>query len=260
MKSEESKFALIGSGKVASHIVPAMVAGGLKCVGVYSPTRTHAEVLAQKIDSTAIELSQLLESEVDFVLISIKDDAIGDVAQSFPTDYPHVVLHTSGATSIDALAPIRHRGVLYPLQTFSTDRVLHIPDIPIFTEASDEVTLNTIYSITKALDSKEIHSLSSEERVKLHLASVFACNFVNHLYAQSDTVMKSIGLNFTLLSPLIEETLSKAKEFDPHTVQTGPAVRNDKKTINRHLNLLEGDARRIYEVITQSIINEQFPN
>lgn len=260
MKSVQSKFALIGSGRVASHLAPALVAGGMECVAVYSPTLTHAEALAHKLGSKATSLPELVATKVDFVLLSTKDDAIAEVAKAFPADYPAVVLHTSGGTSIDALAPIRHRGVLYPMQTFSPDRALHIPDIPIFPEAADEVTQSIIHQITKAIGSKEVRPLSSEERVKLHLASVFACNFVNHLYAQADEVMKSIGLDFTLLAPLVEETLAKAKENPPHTVQTGPAVRRDQKTIDRHLALLQGDARIIYEVMTNSIIHEQFPN
>ena len=237
-----------------------MVSGGMQCLAVYSPTRTNAEALANRLGSKAMELPELIATEVDFVLLSIKDDAIAEVAKTFSSDYPAVVLHTSGGTSIDALAPIKHRGVLYPMQTFSPDRPLQIPEIPIFPEAVDELTLNVIHQITEALGSKQVHPLTSEERVKLHLASVFACNFVNHLYAQADEVMKSIGLDFPLLAPLVEETLAKAITNAPHTVQTGPAVRKDQKTIDRHLALLEGDARRIYEVMTHSIIHEQFPD
>lgn len=260
MKSEKCKFALIGSGRVASHLAPALIAGGMECVAVYSPTYSNAEALASKVGSKVMNLPKLVANEVDFVLLSVKDDAITEVTKAFPIGYPSVVLHTSGSTSIDALAPIKHRGVLYPMQTFSLDRDLCIPDIPIFTEATDEFTLNMIGRITHVLGSKEVHPLSSDERVKLHLASVFACNFVNHLYAQADRVMKSIGLDFSLLAPLVEETLSKAIDNAPHSVQTGPATRKDQKTIDRHLALLQGDAHRIYEVITQSIIHEQFPD
>lgn len=261
MRSERSKkFGIIGSGRVASHLTPAMVAGGMECVGVYSRTLGHADTLAMQLGCKAMTLPELVTSEVDFVLISIKDDAIPEVAKAFPTDYPAVVLHSSGGTAIDALAPIPHRGVLYPMQTFSPNRPLNISDIPIFPEASDDIVLGIIHDITDALGSKEVYPLTSEQRVRLHLASVFACNFVNHLYAQADKLMKGIGLDFKVLAPLVEETLGKAKEAEPQTVQTGPAVRKDYKTIERHLSLLQGDARKIYEVITHSIIHEQFPN
>lgn len=255
MSRESLDFALIGSGAVASHIAPALVKGGMKCKAVYSPTLCHAETLAERLSGPAVEtLSQLIDTEVDFVLISVKDDAIADIAKSFPHDFSKVVLHTSGGTSIDALEPIKHRGVLYPMQTFTKNRPLDITEIPIFPEAADETTHAIIDTITAALGSQTVHHLSSNERVRLHLASVFACNFVNHLYTQADEVMSTIGLDFTALAPLVRETLNKAIDHKPNRVQTGPAARGDQKTIDRHLALLEGNAAEVYSVLTKSIM------
>lgn len=252
------RFALIGSGRVASHLAPAIVSGGMECVGVYSPTQRHAEMLAEKLHCAYFpSLSDLLEEVVDFVLISIKDDAIKEVAQYFPSDFQGVVIHTSGATSIDALASLPHRGVLYPMQTFSHERELDISEVPIFPEASDQLVSQVISEVTKAMGSKQVHYLTSEERVQLHLASVFACNFVNHLYALSDEIMNGIGLDFSSLSPLVRETLQKALSSAPKEVQTGPAIRQDHKTIDRHLSMLKGFPREVYEVITKSIIDGQ---
>lgn len=141
------------------------------------------------------------------------------------------------------------------MQTFSENRVLVISEIPIFPEANTRECQEMISKITKALGSKQVHYLSSEERVKLHLASVFACNFVNHLYSISDEVLHSIGLDFQLLGPLVKETLNKALSASPKEVQTGPAIRHDYRTIDRHLTLLQGQSREIYEVMTKSIMN-----
>ncbi|WP_297720352.1 Rossmann-like and DUF2520 domain-containing protein [uncultured Porphyromonas sp.] len=256
MKSESSSFALVGSGRVATHLAEALVKGGMKCSVLYSPTKAHAITLAQKLGAKAVDsIAQLAASPVDFVLIAVKDDAISEVASYFPSDYNGVVLHTSGGTAMDALSPMQHRGVLYPMQTFSENRALVIPDIPIFPEANTREAQEVISKITKALGSRQVHYLSSVERVKLHLASVLACNFVNHLYALSDDVLHSIGLNFQLLGPLVKETLDKALSASPKEVQTGPAIRHDSRTIERHLALLEGRPREIYEVLTESIMD-----
>lgn len=256
MRSESFNFALVGSGRVATHLAEALVKGGVTCSALYSPTKSHATALAQKIGAEkVVSIDQLATLPVDFVLIAVKDDAIGEVAGHFPSDYSGVVLHTSGGTSIDALSPIKHRGVLYPMQTFSENRELVISEIPIFPEANTRECQEVISKITKALGSKQVHYLSSEERVKLHLASVFACNFVNHLYSISDEVLHSIGLDFHLLGPLVKETLNKALSASPKEVQTGPAIRHDYRTIDRHLALLQGRSREIYEVLTKSIMN-----
>lgn len=256
MKKESFNFALVGSGRVATHLAEALVKGGATCSALYSPTKSHATALAQNLGTSTVDsIDQLVTLPVDFVLISVKDDAIVEVANHFPSDYSGVVLHTSGGTAMDALSPIKHRGVLYPMQTFSKNRELVIPDIPIFPEANTRECQEVIGEITKALRSKQVHYLSSEERVKLHLASVFACNFVNHLYAISDEVLHDIGLDFHLLGPLVKETLDKALSASPKEVQTGPAIRHDYHTIDRHLALLKGQSREIYEVLTESIMN-----
>lgn len=256
MKKENFNFALVGSGRVASHLAEALVKGGVTCLALYSPTKSHATALAQKIGAETVEsIDQLATLPVDFVLIAVKDDAIGEVASHFPSDYNGVVLHTSGGTSIDALSSIRHRGVLYPMQTFSENRELLISEIPMFPEANTRECQEVIGKITNALCSRQVHYLSSEERVKLHLASVFACNFVNHLYSISDEVLHDIGLDFQLLGPLVKETLDKALSASPKEVQTGPAIRHDYRTIDRHLALLQGQSREIYKVLTKSIMN-----
>ncbi|MDY3884729.1 Rossmann-like and DUF2520 domain-containing protein [Porphyromonas somerae] len=256
MRKESFNFALVGSGRVATHLAEALVKGGVTCSALYSPTKSHATALAQKIGAETVDsIDQLADLPVDFVLIAVKDDAIGEVTSHFPSGYSGVVLHTSGGTSIDALSAIRHRGVLYPMQTFSENRELVISEIPIFPEANTQKCQEVIGKITNALCSRQVHYLSSKERVKLHLASVFACNFVNHLYSISDEVLHEIGLDFQLLGPLVKETLNKALSASPKEVQTGPAIRHDYRTIDRHLALLQGQSREIYEMLTKSIMN-----
>lgn len=250
------RFSIIGSGRVASHIAPALAKGGLECAGVFSPTHEHASTLAQKIGAeTFRSLEELARVEVDFVLISINDDAIPGLAKQFPPDYQKVVLHTSGSTPMDALEPIQHRGVLYPMQTFSKDREIKMDEVPLFIEANSPEVEGVLSRITKALNSRSVTPLKSEERAKLHLASVFACNFVNHLYAQSDRVLHEIGLNFSILQPLVEETLQKALSNPPATVQTGPAARNDQRTMQRHLELLkrQPETQELYKILSESI-------
>lgn len=257
MSQELNSFALIGSGRVASHLGSALVDSGLACRGVFSPTYGHAKPLADTLCSPVIsELVEMSDLDADFVLIAIKDDAIREVASSFPKDYNGVLLHTSGGTPLSALNGVPHYGVLYPMQTFSHNRTIDISEIPLFYEASDTMTEGIIRSITRALKSKSVHFLSSDNRVFLHIASVFACNFVNHLYAQADEIMHRIDLDFSALIPLVRETLDKAMSYPPKEVQTGPAARGDMQTVDRHLSCLSGHQKELYETITKVILEE----
>jgi len=67
-----------------------------------------------------------------------------------------------------------------------------------------------------------------------------------------EKIISDAGLSFNLLEPLIKETVSKALEFGPDASQTGPAVRNDLNTIEKHLELLSfsPDLQNLYKEMT----------
>ena len=90
----------------------------------------------------------------------------------------------------------------------------------------------------------------------LHLAAVFICNFTNHMLTQGKSLAQRSGFSFEELKPLIQETFMKAMEEGPENSQTGPAIRNDINTLDKHLELLsfDRDLQEIYTEISRSII------
>ena len=260
MNQNKLTFAMIGSGRVATHLAPALNNSGMICQGVYSPTYQNAQTLAQKIGCPALKsLEEVVSLSVDFVLLSIKDDALEGVAAQFPADYPHPLIHTSGSTPLEVLKSVPHYGVLYPMQTFSKERTLDIQEVPFFIEANDDDTLQLLHILIQKMGVKVSHPLSSEGRGRLHLASVFACNFTNHLYAVADEVLGDLGLELKVLEPLMKETMEKALTHPPKEVQTGPAIRGDEQTMQRHLNLLEQkpELHKLYKMLSDSIQNQK---
>ena len=86
------------------------------------------------------------------------------------------------------------------------------------------------------------------------MAAVFVNNFTNQLYRIAHEITESKGVEFNILKPLILETAKKVQDLSPYMAQTGPAKRNDKKTIRKHLKLLENQHHKdIYELLTTSI-------
>jgi predicted short-subunit dehydrogenase-like oxidoreductase (DUF2520 family) len=164
-----------------------------------------------------------------------------------------LVVHTSGSVSIKKLASKNNRGVFYPLQSFTTGHVVSFTEIPICIEAEDPKDLAMLRELGEAISEKVVE-ISSEERQKLHLAAVFVNNFVNHIYHISESYLTENKLDFNLLKPLIKETARKIESMTPSEAQTGPAKRNDLKTIEKHLHLLEDSAyARLYKQLTQAI-------
>ena len=77
------------------------------------------------------------------------------------------------------------------------------------------------------------------------------------MLARGKEIAIKSGFSFEELKPLIAETISKAFDNDPEKYQTGPAERNDKITIAKHLEMLSFDnnLEKIYNDISASIID-----
>jgi predicted short-subunit dehydrogenase-like oxidoreductase (DUF2520 family) len=101
--------------------------------------------------------------------------------------------------------------------------------------------------------SRKREQINSQQRKKLHLAAVYMNNFVNHCYSKAGEIMKEAYMDANLLDALMRETLEKAIDLSPQKAQTGPAIRNDLKTIEKHLKMLEKEDREMYRSITTSI-------
>ena len=95
--------------------------------------------------------------------------------------------------------------------------------------------------------------INHEQRKQMHLSAVFACNFVNHLYAQAEIICKQNDIPFNYLLPLIEETADKIKQF-LLKMHRRVAVRNDQNVIQFQENLIDNDNQlNIYKILTESI-------
>jgi predicted short-subunit dehydrogenase-like oxidoreductase (DUF2520 family) len=148
----------------------------------------------------------------------------------------------------------KNYGVFYPLQTFSKNKKADFKTIPICLEANNTSTLKVIQSLGKSI-SNNVRTINSEQRKVVHLSAVFACNFTNHFYAIASDILASKKLSLDILKPLIEETANKIKNNSPAKMQTGPAIRGDKKTMNAHLKLLENkEYKKLYKLMSESIM------
>ena len=248
------KIVLIGSGNVASQFGKEFFRKGHSIVQVYSPTINHAKALARQLKSKATSSLKDLNQEADFYLLSVKDDVITDVVSQLQFQ-PKFIVHTSGTTSMDCFKQkFDNYGVCYPLQTFSIQKKIDFSEIPLFLEANSKSNLSQLSKVAGILSAK-LYTANSQKRKALHVAAVFACNFTNHMYAIAAELLKKEKLPFEVLMPLIKETSEKIKFASPKQMQTGPAIRGDKKIIKSHLDFLKQEKgyKKIYTLVSQSI-------
>lgn len=244
---------IIGSGNVATQMAFALKANGIQIQQVYSRTFENAEDLASKIDAHAIDsLGEL--SRVDLLLFSIKDDVYTELLSNH--DWSHFFCaHTAGSVSIRIFEnSCINYGVFYPLQTFSKNKSVSFAAIPILVEGSSSETEKLLYQLATCL-SKKVEVVDSESRMRLHVSAVFACNYANHCMALAEQLLNDAALSFDLIKPLVKETLDKALLMSPKLGQTGPAVRDDKKVINKHLDVLKNEPclQHLYKELAVSI-------
>ncbi len=249
------RITIIGSGNVATHLAAAFKNAGHALIQIYSRDLQNASLLAYHVKAEAIDDLAQINPETDLFIIVVKDDAIATVAPAL-SKYNKLIVHTSGATSLQVLLDhTQQAGVFYPLQTFSKTREVNFNTVPLCIEgANDQIAsqLNELaYTITQ-----NVYRISSAERKTLHLAAVFANNFPNYLYTIAQQLLAEQRLPFDLLRPLILETAEKVQTHLPGNVQTGPAVRNDEKTMDSHLQQLteKPELQALYKLLSQGII------
>lgn len=255
------RISFIGSGRVATHLAQAF-SKQHHIVQIFSPHFENAQKLANLVHAEAIHHLYELQDNIDLCVIAVSDQAIAEVIQQLKLYVKNtLVVHSSGSTHLDVLADhYENVGVFYPLQTFSFEREIDWKNTPLLIEAKTEANQEKLLQLAKSL-SNSVYTYSSAQRLSLHLAAVFACNFSNACYDIAKQVLDVQQVDFSLLSPLIVETAHKAVENEPKLVQTGPAMRGDQHILNMHQTMLlaaqRQDLAEVYMLLSEKIINRQ---
>lgn len=249
---------LLGAGNVAHHLAPALLKVGINLCQIYSRTLESARELGIKTGITYTADISAIYPDGDIYIFCVSDDSLLSLYKKLRINKDALLIHTSGSLSIDLFKPFTsHCGVLYPLQTFTKKRDLNFKEIPLCIEAMTPEGMNEIQTLAQML-SDQVKEISSEKRKILHLAAVFANNFVNHLYGIAGTILEKEQLDFNLLRPLIFETAHKVLIMSPEEAQTGPAKRKDENIINLHKSLLKEERKlcNLYIQLSESIREE----
>jgi predicted short-subunit dehydrogenase-like oxidoreductase (DUF2520 family) len=249
------KIVSIGAGNLSVHLSKSLQDAGFEIVQIYSRTETSAKELAGLLKTKYTADPGCVVDDADLYIIAVSDDAIESVADRLSlTD--GLVVHTAGSVPMSVFAgKMKNCGVLYPLQTFSKSRPVNFADIPVLIEANTPDNLHGLRMVAQAI-SRRVYDASSAERMQLHLAAVFGCNFVNCLYYMSAQIAQQAGFDFSVLSPLIIETAQKAlASGNPEDVQTGPAARNDRNVMRKHSELLDShpEWKELYAIMSENI-------
>ncbi|WP_299181449.1 Rossmann-like and DUF2520 domain-containing protein [uncultured Aquimarina sp.] len=241
---------ILGAGNVAQHLYTAF--RNQKSTEVVQCYNRKGILIHKDQKKASITDSLNNLKKADLYILAISDDAIEEVSKKLPFEN-RLVVHTSGSVPITAINDKNARGVFYPLQTFSATKKVDFSDIPFCIEADNEKDNQILRNIASQL-SERIYDINSDQRNVLHVAAVFVNNFTNYMFSVGDEICKENKIPFEILHPLIQETAKKITEMEPQNAQTGPAMRKDYQTIERHLKILKNNSQiELYKTLTKAI-------
>lgn len=242
------QIVIIGSGNVAFHLAKACRLNQIPIVQIFGRNEKELSRISSELD---IPFSTEALQQADLYLICVSDNVVEEVSGLIPgTDC--LVAHTSGSLPKEVLKGKYRKASFYPLQTFSKTKALEYSEIPFFIEAEDPEDRKILFALASQISGNVMES-SYEKRKYIHLTAVFACNFVNHLFARAKEISDAQHIPFSFFLPLIDETVGKIHTLEPKAAQTGPAVRNDRRILELHEQLLQGESLEIYTTMNHSI-------
>jgi predicted short-subunit dehydrogenase-like oxidoreductase (DUF2520 family) len=247
------KIVIIGTGNVAVVLGTKFLAAGHQILQVAGRSKEGTEALATAWGVKAIQDFQQLHSDADVYIIALSDTALAAI-EKYIQFADQLVVHTAGSVSMEVLKNCStNYGVFYPFQTIRKETG-HSVEIPVFIDANNEASKKKLISLATSISNK-VSLANDAQRTQYHLCAVLVNNFSNYLYALAEEYCINNGLDFNNLLPIIDASAHRLHQWSPKKVQTGPAFRNDRDTIQKHLDLLEDTPvlKDIYAMMSDNI-------
>ncbi len=252
------KIVIFGAGNLATNLAVNLQNAEFEIAQIYSRNILNAKKLAEKITAQYTDKLENITSDADIYFFCVSDIAINQILENITLSHK-LLLHTAGAVDINILKKYTDMyGVFYPMQSLTKNKIISFKKIPILLEANNKQTKDILYEMAKKL-SDNVTFVNSEKRALHHLIAVFVNNFTNFMLSCGFKISQNENIDFSIFHELLKETTARviATTEDPFLFQTGPAVRQDVITLNKHLSLIEKypQFKNIYQFISEKITN-----
>lgn len=250
-------YTIVGTGNIGWFLAKKLTAAGHHCAGVYGRDLEAAKALAASIHTGVFErITEIHDAVADICFLAVTDHIIQRMATQLSFQNT-VLVHTAGSVEMSVLSSsAKDYAVLWPVYSILKNNLPNHRNIPCAWEASTDKARRYLLSIAHGI-TDILFEAKDEQRKWLHLSAVISNNFTNHLMAVCEQICKTNHIPFSSLHPIIEQTFERIKRESPFNIQTGPAIRGDAETINKHVVLLqqEPDWQHIYQSVSTSIEN-----
>jgi len=255
-------LAVVGAGRVGTSLAVLWRRAGHRIVAVAGGVATPERAARYLPDVPVLDATGAAKA-AEIVVIATPDAAIGPVCEEMAAagalDAANAVVHASGATGLDALAPAAAVGAsrlsVHPLQTCPTVEagVERIPGSTFAVTARDADAYALGERLATDAGGNPVR-IDDERKPLYHAAAVFASNYLVTVTALAERLGLAAGIGdpIAAFAPLQEATLANIARVGPEQALTGPAVRGDAITLQRNLEALERyapEAVRSYVVL-----------
>lgn len=255
---------IIGAGKVGCSMGKYLVQHRMPVAGYYSKTMQSA------IEAAAFTQTECFEDLTDIILasdtlwITTPDDSIRDVwdciARYDIQDY--IICHFSGSLSSDVFSGIEkkraHPCSIHPIYAFSDKNTSYQKLNEVyFTIEGDDFAVSKMTAVLERMGNKVVR-IQPKKKALYHAAASLVSNHVLGVIHAGMEIMTECGFSedeaYEALSPLILNNVKAGCKYGCTEALTGPIERNDVQTVDRHLSVLTGNARDIYESIGNELV------
>ncbi len=248
-------FSIVGSGNMAKFFAHHCKKNNWKIEEFICRNEEQGLKLAKEFNSTHKFFEEDFSTNSTIVLLALPDKIILEWNEK-KCCIDKAILITAGGIGLHQISNLSKNAIsLWPLYSILNNMdVLNKNDIPFLVQANNENSKLIANNIATKISSNLFY-YSDEQKLKLHLAAVFANNFTNHLIGIAQQILIENEMNPEILNAILDQTFENAKKGNAFENQTGPAVRNDVSTINTHLELLkhQENEKQIYEILSKSI-------
>lgn len=257
------RIGIIGVGRVGAVLGAALRNAGHEVVAASAVSEASLERAESMLPGVPIVPIPQVVANADVILMSIPDDALAPLVAGLGAENAwyggRLVIHTSGFHGPSALQPVLDAGgdvvAMHPAMTFTG------------TEADLPRLIGTPFAVTGSSGAQLIgealvvdiggdpFSLDEADRPRYHAALAHASNHMVTLVAQSQQVLRSVGIDnpSRILRPLLEASLDNALERGDKAL-TGPISRGDVDTVRAHLQVLDRDVLAAYRAMASATL------
>lgn len=248
-------YYLLGTGNMAFFLAARMQAAGHTCTGLWGRNADAAGILARVYNFPLLQSLSEIHDGPDACLLAVSDGAIGKVASSLNLAQT-TLIHHSGSAGTGVLGNSGNQGIAWPVYSILRSDLPTHRNFPCIWEANTVTALRVVQEVCAAI-SGIAYEAAAGQRQALHLSAVIGNNFTNYLLRMCADICAAQNVPFSLLQPILQQTLDRANLQHPSMMQTGPARRNDAITMSAQMEMLQTNPhwQRVYAALSEAIKN-----